>query len=390
MAIQKIYDHKFKIILVVATLLLAACNGPVVPTPQPASPIPETTQSPTVSSTSQPTPTDTPTPVVEVTATPTDEIIEPTVTVRVEPPVISVNNLDQLQEVDAIEFELPEALDWSQDSHTLAILSRNEVLLYSVANRAESRSIAFGPEIVLDACADNGMAATTEDQKNIRFYDTETGSIAYTIETQGILYQASFSPDGRRVAIPLMEEIAVELYDTETGQLEQRLTGFETAAPVYGAVFSTNGENIIWISRGQVQPMHIESGELGPSFGHQDFVSAVALSPDESVLAVSTAGTVNDEYTPIIQLWDPESGDDLGILLPGDEIPSAMDIAPASDLLVNSFGFEVQFWDLHQQSQITSLNGHSDRVVAAVFSPDGRTLATASADGMIRLWQIAP
>jgi WD40 repeat protein len=67
-----------------------------------------------------------------------------------------------------------------------------------------------------------------------------------------------------------------------------------------------------------------------------------------------------------------------------------MDISPASDLLVNSFGTGIQLWDLEQQAQITSTVGHTDRVTAAVFSPDGRTLVTASVDGWVRLWQVKP
>jgi WD40 repeat protein len=374
-------------ILILIGWMLSACNL-VTPTPVETE-APEITLTPSV--VFQPTQSPTVRQPVETQVTPT-EVIGPTPTVTTAAPeVISPENADQLQEVDSIAFDFPEALDWSEDSQTLAVISRSGILLYDVGNRSVIESMAFGePEGVLDACADNSMAATTEDQMDIRLYAVETGSVVHNLETQGILYQASFSPDGRLVAIPLMEEIAVELYDTQTGEAVRRLTGFETAAPVYGAVFSSGGEHLIWISRGRVQPMNIATGALGPGFSHQEFVSAVALAPDDSVLAVSTAATVNDEYTPVIQLWHPGSGADLGILIPGDEIPSAMDISPASDLLVNSFGTGIQLWDLEQQAQITSTVGHTDRVTAAVFSPDGRTLVTASVDGQVRLWQVKP
>ncbi|HKR48222.1 MAG TPA: WD40 repeat domain-containing protein [Pseudonocardiaceae bacterium] len=39
---------------------------------------------------------------------------------------------------------------------------------------------------------------------------------------------------------------------------------------------------------------------------------------------------------------------------------------------------------------LATLTGHTDTVNAVVFSPDGQTLATGSADHTIRLWTLDP
>jgi hypothetical protein len=369
--------------------LLSACSR--VENFQPAdSLLPETNPIPTAETTEtqvvfDPTPSSTATPM-ETNATSLGEVSIP----EAQATVISIDNLDLLEEVGSFNFDLPEGLDWSQDGSTLAIRSREKVVFYDIENRLETEMIAFGePEVVLDACADTGMVATTDDQMTIRLY-LANGAVQHTLETQGMLYRASFSPDGSLLAIPMADEIAVELYNTETSQLVQKLTGFETAAPVYGAAFSSNGEYLLWISRGQVQPQKIDTEETGPAFGHQEFISSVALSSDSTLLAVSTAGTVNDEYMPVIQLWNTFSGENLGVLLPGDEIPSAIDISSSGDLLVNSLGSTLQFWNLETSAQILSLSGHTDRVMAVAFSPNGRMLASAALDGTVRLWRIMP
>jgi WD40 repeat protein len=374
------------IIMVMAAVLLSACIRTNPPTPT-NSPTPDQPPIPTAEPTASPTP-------VEPTDTPAEPSPTPPVvdaTQIPELPVISLDNLDQLQEAARFDFNLADKLDWSEDGRILTVKSREMVALYDVDSDEVTETIAFGePEVVLDSCADNSMVAASQDQQDILLYSAETGAVLFTLETQGMIYNASFSPDGSLLAVPMADEIAIELFDTETGELEQRLSGFETAAPVYGAAFSSSGNQLIWISRGRVQTQNISSGALGPDFGHQEFVSAVVLSQDDMLLAVATAGTVNEEYTPVIQLWDATSGMDRGVLLPGDEIPSAMDIAPGGELLANTFSSELQFWNLETGEQAGTLTGHTDRVTAAAFSPDGRMLATAALDGTVRLWKIMP
>ncbi|GAA4229666.1 hypothetical protein GCM10022254_22620 [Actinomadura meridiana] len=45
--------------------------------------------------------------------------------------------------------------------------------------------------------------------------------------------------------------------------------------------------------------------------------------------------------------------------------------------------------DVFRGSDATVLSGHTDEVNSVVFSPDGRTLATGSLDGNVRLWDVA-
>jgi hypothetical protein len=104
---------------------------------------------------------------------------------------------------------------------------------------------------------------------------------------------------------------------------------------------------------GLVKQFDLKTGAEIPGPGrHNDWVCAVAYSADGKYL-VSAGGS---EFTP-----ERNGG---------------------------KTSAEIKVWDRDAGVEAGRLEGHTNKVFAAAFSPDGATLATGSADQTIRLWNV--
>ncbi|KAH8664619.1 WD40-repeat-containing domain protein, partial [Xylariales sp. PMI_506] len=66
---------------------------------------------------------------------------------------------------------------------------------------------------------------------------------------------------------------------------------------------------------------------------------------------------------------------------------TAVTFSPDGQQLVSaSHDHTIRFWGPSTGRVLQTLEGHTDKVTAVTFSPDGQQLASASAYGTIRLW----
>ena len=190
----------------------------------------------------------------------------------------------------------------------------------------------------------------------------------------------AYSPDGTRLAVA--SSIGIWLYDVGTGA-EVSLLGApthpKTAWPVF-VVFSPDGDTLA--SGNLVRTTQLwdaSTGELLHGIEDVANVVSVAFSPDGRVLATGGDKT--------IRLWEVRNGKHLRTLEGHKNWVRTVEFSPDGLTLISGSASGLIFlWDTRNWEHKRTLEGHQDGVVSVAFLPDGLTIASWGEDSKIRLW----
>ena len=198
--------------------------------------------------------------------------------------------------------------------------------------------------------SDGRKIVTASQDRTTRIWDAETRRELLTLNT-GDLY-AAFSPDGAKV-ITAGSYDYVAIWDANSGKRLRKLARRKSL-----------GERIV--------RSFVSMAEFGKS---------AAFSSDGKKIV--TGGN------NIIIIWDAESGKELLAIsdVAGTCIvnfsPDGTKVVSAGHGIRNK---TARIWDAVSGKEERRLVGHTDKVESAVFSPDGKKIATASNDNTARIW----
>jgi WD40 repeat protein len=252
------------------------------------------------------------------------------------------------------------------------------VVAASLPHDSAQFAVAFSPDGALLAAAGHG---------SFTIWSRPAGHWEPIVDRVGKTYRcAAFAPNGRTLAMGC-DDGSITLLEVPSGRERGVLRGHVDAvrslafAPDSRRLVSSGQDRgiMLWDTRRRALVRSLAGPGANP-------VQLVAFSPDgESIAVGEMSGNPQD-----VTLVDPETGQVRARLTGHLSGLSALAFAPDGHTLATaSLDRCIKLWDLKAGKELVTLTKDVGWVKTLAFSPDGHWLAFAGNDATVRIWDLA-
>ncbi|MBD2503619.1 WD40 domain-containing protein [Anabaena azotica] len=234
------------------------------------------------------------------------------------------------------------------------------------------KSVTWNPQ--------GNLIASGNEDRTVRLW-TLNGECRNLYGHTDLIFAVDFAPDGRTV-VSASADTTIRLWDVATGGCVRVLRGH--IGMVTGVAFSPDGKLLASTSYDNVSRLwDADTGQLLAKFPVHLGMS-VAFSPDGTKLAFG-----GFDYS--VTIWDIATGKPYRTITGHHNWVWWIAFSPDGKTLATASCVEriIKLWDIETGECWQTLQGHEQILWAIAFSPDGSILASTSSDNTIKLWDVA-
>ncbi|MGD1939190.1 MAG: WD40 repeat domain-containing protein [Cyanophyceae cyanobacterium] len=277
---------------------------------------------------------------------------------------------------------------FSPDGTTILSISRDGMVRHW--NRTLSRQLLSfnlkltSPLEIVSFSPDGDAIVSGNGSKTVKIWSTETGEglSLFKGHSRNVL-GTNFSPDGT-LLVSTSTAGSVKLWSVKTHELLRTFEQGSTWGASFRASFNPDGDIVASGHHEGIKLWDVDTGRLLRAL-NEDFsgIGSISFSPDGNTLAVGGSR--------FLHLWDVETGEKLHTLaaVPGERSwVGSVSFSPDGRTVAFDANRDIKLCDVITGRTLRIFEGHSESVRSVIFSPDGATLLSASADATVRLWDV--
>ncbi|MDB6033642.1 MAG: pknB 19 [Verrucomicrobiales bacterium] len=238
------------------------------------------------------------------------------------------------------------------------------------------------------------LAAGVGRQAGLAVWDLQKKQVSARLAKDEKLAYAAFSPTQPLLAFSSLrttpsgqEQSRLHFWNTDRQRMVAELPLDDTC---FGLAFSKDGSALATCTGKEITLWQMPSGIKISSYrrqGRYDTSEATTQFAITSDLSIAAYGSGYD-------LWvvDLRQGKETWTARPWDMNIAALAFSPDGKTLAGAAGYalsEIRLWNVATGEETGHLEGHTAWTTSLMFWPDGKKLASSSADQTIRIWDLA-